>query len=341
MILQTLGSEIEELPGLSDCPDPNDPNDFTTVAANTAKQHPEKYYYTDQYFNERNRQTHYETTGKEIAQDLESVDYFFGFLGTCGSSMGAGQYLKEHKKTKVVGVVADAGHHIPGGRNINELWEVGFFEKDFYEDIISGSSIEAIEHMLILNRKAGMLCGPTTGLTYAATIRHLKKIDSIIPKEERRSAVFIACDRLEPYMSYVQRYKPELYSNKTTSRKTVYSLSEDIVATAKTINAQDLEKEKDVMVIDIRSRFAYRIGSIPNSINIMDEFLAQIIEEGQAFPISQKIVIVCRIGDISKKYAAFLTQEGYDAKSLEGGITAWRDAGFMLNRHLKNIHESK
>lgn len=80
MILQTLGSDIEELPGLSDCPDPNDPNDFTTVAANLANREPELYHYTDQYFNKLNLNSHYETTGKEISNDLKNINYFFGFL---------------------------------------------------------------------------------------------------------------------------------------------------------------------------------------------------------------------------------------------------------------------
>jgi cysteine synthase B len=340
MILQTLGADIEELPGLSDCPDPNDPNDFTTVAANLAKQHPDLYHYTDQYFNEENRETHYRTTGKEISDDLDNIDYFFGFLGTCGSSMGAGQYLKDHKKTKVVGIVADAGHHVPGGRNINELWEVGFFEKDFFEEIISGTSNLAIEYMLMLNRKTGILCGPTTGLTYASTVSYLKKLEEHIPDGERQTAVFIACDRLEPYMSYVQRYVPELYTRKTTNKETVYSVSEEAIAAVHIISSQELLLLDDVLIIDIRSRFAYSIGAIPNSINIMDELFAQIIEEANAFPRSKKIVIVCRIGDISKKYAAFLSNQGYDASSLYGGIMDWKAQGLELDVQLNKINES-
>ena len=291
MVLQTLGSEIEELPGLSDCPDPNDPNDFTTVAANLAKREPDLYHYTDQYFNELNLQAHYNTTGKEIADDLDSLDYFIGFLGTCGSSMGAGKFLKEHRDTSVVGVVADAGHHVPGGRNINELWEVGFFEKDFYADIIAGTAPQAIEGMLQLNRRSGVLCGPTTGLTYHSAVEFLKKKRSENPDGKTIRAVFIACDRLEPYMSYIKRYKPEVYENRTTSRETVYSMDPEEVHHSKQITSEELDQMDDALVIDIRSRFAFSVGHIPGSMNIIDELLAQLIEEGPAFQKISKLLL--------------------------------------------------
>ncbi|MCX7997075.1 MAG: pyridoxal-phosphate dependent enzyme [Patescibacteria group bacterium] len=334
MILQTLGADIEELPGLSDCPDPMDPNDFTTVAANLAKAEPDKYHYTDQYFNELNRKSHRQT-GAEIHADLNKVDYFFGFLGTCGTTMGAGQYLKDTCDTKVIGVVADAGHHIPGGRNVNELWEVGFFRKDFYEELITGTSQQAIEGMLTLNRRSGILCGPTTGLIYYAAVNKLKDLSHKLPPGETINAVFIACDRVEPYMSYIKKFRPELYSQATTTRKTVHSQTPEEVATAPRIDAQSLSAliaSKDALVIDIRGHFAFSIGHIPSSLNILDETFTQIVEEGKTLPQDKKIVVVCRIGDISAKYASYLAGNGYDVFSLDGGITAWKESGFPLQK---------
>lgn len=330
MILQTLGSEIEELPGLSDCPDPNDPNDFTTVASNLATQQPDVYHYTDQYFNELNRTTHYETTGKEIARDLDQVDYFIGVLGTCGSSMGAGSYLKESKGSDVIGVVADAGYHIPGGRNMNELWEVGFFRKDFYASIESGTTLEAIEGMLELNRQCGMMCGPTTGLTYRAALKRLKQIDAELTDGERKTAVFIACDRMEPYMSYLKQHKPDVFSTSVSTRETVHSLDPDVVRDANVVTVEELAEMEDPIVIDVRSRFAYSLGHIPGSVSIIDELFAQLIEEGPAFPMNKKIVVACRVGSISKKYAAYLSRQGYDAASLFEGVAGWKRAGKEL-----------
>jgi cysteine synthase len=69
MTMQAANCDLEELPGLSDCPDLNDPNSYTTFAYNLAKNEPNKYHYTDQYFNDKNWQAHY-ISGQEILRDL-------------------------------------------------------------------------------------------------------------------------------------------------------------------------------------------------------------------------------------------------------------------------------
>ncbi len=328
MMLQTLGAEIEELPGLSDCPDPLDPNDYTTVASNLAKSHPDKYFYTDQYFNERNRGSQ-ESTGEEIAADLERVDHFFACLGTCGSSMGAGKVLKERMEDiKIHGVVAAAGHHLPGGRNMEELWEVGFFRKDFYSSIESGTTQEAIDAMLELNRRCGMLCGPTTGLTYHALKEALKQV----PSEKERVAVFIACDRIDPYMQYLKQHRPELFSKTGSVRPTVDGQAVEEVMHTEEMTPEKLKQMLDqVLLIDIRGNFAFHRGHIPGSINILNEVFTMIVEEGPSFP-ERKIVIVCPNGTLSKKYASFLSEQGYEAYSVKKGLLGWRKAGFALEK---------
>ena len=332
MTLQLLGADIRELPGLSDCPDPMDPDDFTTVAANMANEQPEKYHYTDQYFNELNRSSHAQT-GEEIARDLDKVDYFFGFLGTCGSSMGAGDVLKRERKTQVFGVVAAAGHHIPGGRNINELWEVGFFNKEYYADIIQGTTHEAIEGMIQLNRQCGILCGPTSGLTYSACVQKLSEVDAQL--EERHVAVFIACDRVEPYMSYIRNARPELFS-RTEARKTVEGQQASNVAAAPEIDPEEVLSDDSNIIIDLRGHFAYSTGHIPGSTNILGDVLAQIIEQGRVFPKGKRIIVVCPVGTISQKFAAFLKEQGYDAYSLRGGIMHWKEKNLPLESHMNS-----
>lgn len=332
MVLQDLGSQIEELPGLSDCPDPMDPNDFTTVAANMAKTDPGKYVYTDQYFNDLNLKGH-EKTGEEVYNDLGNVDYFIGFLGTCGSSMGAGRWLKKKCNSKVIGVVAEAGHHIPGGRNINELWEVGAFRKEFYEEIVKGTVNEGIEGMITLNRKCGIMAGPTSGLTFFAGMKKLKEIDDGINDGRKRNAVFIACDRLELYMSYIQRYRPELFSKNLSARKTVDSQSMEEIEDGKIISPEELhsilEKEAPT-IIDIRGHFAFSVGHIKGSINILSDLFSEMIEEGKKFPTDRKVIVVCSFGVHSRKFASYLQSQGYDAMSVTGGIRDWKAQGFYL-----------
>ena len=75
-ILQLLGAEVDELPGLSECPDPTDPNDPIAYIEQIISADPKKYFHTSQYTNEKNIVAHYELTGKEIHNDLKEVDFF-------------------------------------------------------------------------------------------------------------------------------------------------------------------------------------------------------------------------------------------------------------------------
>src|SRR5581483_11126804 len=77
-ILQLLGAQLDELPGLSECPDPTDPNDPITFIEQQMSKEPGKYFHTSQYTNERNIHAHYNTTGQEIFNDVGAIDYFIG-----------------------------------------------------------------------------------------------------------------------------------------------------------------------------------------------------------------------------------------------------------------------
>lgn len=333
-ILQTMGAEIEELPGLSDCPDPNDPDDFTKVAENMEEKNSDKYYYTDQYFSDLNWKSHYNGTGKEISEDLEQVDYLIGTLGTCGSTFGAGKKLKEDHDAEIIGTVADAGQHVPGGRNINELWEVGIFDKEFYLDIVPGTTEKSIEAMKTLNRRCGILAGPTSGLNFHAGIKKLRELEEEIPDGEKRKAVFIACDRMEWYMSFIEKYSPETFSSDTDRKETVESLPEEEVEKADTVTPEKLSnmiEDERPQIFDVRGQFAYTVGHVPGAVHILGEVFAQIIEEGKSFSEDETIVVTCTKGDVSKKYAKFLQNQGYEAYSLKGGIQNWKQEGFKVN----------
>lgn len=337
MLLHILGAQIEELPSVSECPDPFDPNDFLAVAKNLVQAEPERYTLTDQYFNPKNPEAHFQGTGRELLDDLGSVDYFISFLGTCGSSLGIGSYLREsNSATKVFGIVSTPGNVIPGGRMSNELWEVGFFERAFYDDIVEGDIQQALDGMLELNRQCGILCGPTTGLNYYAGRERLKQEDALlVQRGKRANAVFIACDRLEPYTSFVKKYRPDLVTNTASIKPTVASQSAESLAQVKYIAPAELQTllpNDPPMVIDIRGNFPYSIGHIPGSINILDEILAQLIEQGPVFPKQRAIVLVCSVGKIAGKYSAFLSAQGYPAMSLVGGIARWKHEGYPLIR---------
>ena len=335
-ILKVAGAEIEELPGLSECPDPTDPNDPVAYIERIVSENSNKYYHTNQYTNLKNPKAHYEHTGKEIYDDLGKVDYFFGTLGTTGSSRGKIEYLLEkNKNLKKIGIIAEKGDTIPGIRNKDEMYEVGIFNKSLYDEIVSINSDEAVEEMLVLNRKCGILGGPTSGAAFKGTLKYLREIDDKL--KEPANAVFIACDRMEWYMSYIKKRRPEIFDSEI-KRETIRTLTEEDMKYAKTIdinNAEEWIEKNNPIIIDLRGNLAYKNGHIANAINITDIFFEDLVDNGTPFSKENSVLLVCSIGDKSKKFSSLLNKKGMNVYSLENGMIAWRENSFPLKRSLR------
>lgn len=335
-ILKVAGAEIEELPGLSECPDPTDPNDPVAYIERIVSENPNKYYHTNQYTNLKNPKVHYEHTGKEIYDDLGKVDYFFGTLGTTGSSRGTIEYLLEkNKNLKKIGIIAEKGDTIPGIRNKDEMYEVGIFNKSLYDEIVLVNSDEAIEEMLVLNRKCGILGGPTSGAAFKGTLKYLREIDDKL--KEPANAVFIACDRMEWYMSYIKKRRPEIFDSEI-KRETIRTLTEEDMKYAKTIdinNAEEWIEKNNPIIIDLRGNLAYKNGHIANAINITDIFFEDLVDNGTPFSKENSVLLVCSIGDKSKKFSSLLNKKGMNVYSLENGMTAWRENSLSVKRSLR------
>lgn len=323
MIMQLSGASIEELPWISDCPDLNDPNSYTTAAMNMEKNNPEKYHYTDQYFNKKNYEAH-EVSWDEINDSLGAVDFFFSTLGTTGSSFWVGKKLKEYNEDlKIYWIVADAWQHIPGARNSNELWEVGFYNKDFYTKILPESTDSSITGSQDLIKNFWVMCGPTAWAAYSWAIKELMEIDKTLEWKPKMKAVFIACDRVEPYLNFYRVHKPELFQHKVSSKPKVSDINE--IDISLNLNSESLKwKLSDYFIVDIRWNFPYSVWHLDWSINIVDENFAMMIEEWKVFPKSKKILVVCRVWTISNKYAQFLSHQGYEAYSLDWWFTRWK-----------------
>ena len=335
-ILKVAGAEIEELPGLSECPDPTDPNDPVAYIERIVSENSNKYYHTNQYTILKNPKAHYEHTGKEIYDDLGKVDYFFGTLGTTGSSRGTIEYLLEkNKNLKKIGIIAEKGDTIPGIRNKDEMYEVGIFNKSLYDEIVSVNSDEAVEEMLVLNRKCGILGGPTSGAAFKGTLKYLREIDDKL--KEPANAVFIACDRMEWYMSYIKKRRPEIFDSEI-KRETIRTLTEEDMKYAKTIdinNAEEWIEKNNPIIIDLRGNLAYKNGHIANAINITDIFFEDLVDNGTPFSKENSVLLVCSIEDKSKKFSSLLNKKGMNVYSLENGMTAWRENSLPLKRSLR------
>lgn len=332
-ILQLLGAEVDELPGLSECPDPTDPNDPIAYIEQIISGDPEKYFHTSQFTNEKNVLAHYELTGKEIDRDLKDIDFFFGGLGTTGSTRGAGTFLKErYPNLKNIGVIASKGDLLPGIRNVDEMYEVGLFKKDFYDGIVEVGIEESIDSMLSLIREAGVLSGPTGGGSLAAALKYLRPLDAGLTRTHR--AVFIVCDRAEWYLSYLQKLRPELFG--VTRKVGVRTLSAEQIENAPEVDvdaASTLIDSGDLVVIDLRGPLAFKAGRIAGAINISVDHFEGMCEQGVPFSGGKKVMIVCPVGDQSRRFAAHLSNAGVTCVSLKGGMAAWNAAGKPSERN--------
>jgi cysteine synthase/rhodanese-related sulfurtransferase len=335
-LLLLLGAEIDELPGQAECLDPTDTDDPLTRMYRTITAGDDGFLHTDQYFNDLNIEAHAHGTGPEIIADLGgwAPDYFIACVGTAGSSTGVARVLRAHNPdVTVVGLVAEKSDFIPGIRNLDEVHEVGLFDPAVYDTIEAVSADEAIDGLLTLVRRCGTLAGPTGGAAYLGAVRHLRRVDAELT--ERRTAVFIVCDRVESYMSYVRERRPELF-RRPARGNTVGTLTDDELATAKMVgvaDAQDWIAKDDPLVVDLRSAFAFRARHISGSVNIVDDLFGEMLQGGLPFGHSRSVLLVCPVGEKSARYAALLTRMGHpDVRSLEGGVIAWRDAGAELVR---------
>ncbi|KUL37892.1 pyridoxal-5'-phosphate-dependent protein subunit beta [Streptomyces sp. NRRL F-4489] len=344
-LLLLLGADIEELPGQSECLDPTNTEDPLTLFHRELTGPGSDYLHTDQYFNPRNTEAHTTGTGPEIVKDLDgrAPDWFIACVGTAGSSTGVARVLREHdQRVRVVGLVAAKSDFIPGIRTLDEVHEVGLFDPATYDTVAAVSSDEAIEGMLTLARRCGILAGPTGGAAYHGTVRHLRPLDDELTEHHeageevaRQSAVFIVCDRIESYLSYTKRRRPDLF-RQPPRRNALADLTDAEIAAAPAVDTQDARKwiERDrPLVVDLRSPFAYAALHIEGAINIVDELFDELVRGGLPFSTRQPVLLVCPVGEQSARYAALLTRMGHpDVRSLAGGVIAWRDAGAPLVR---------
>lgn len=331
-IVRLLGAEIEEVLGGSECFDPNDPNDPQFLIEKAVKSDPGKAYFPSQFTNPKNPEVHFATTGKEIEDDLGSIDYFFGGLGTSGSTLGVCQRLKAGKSPDLVtvGICASKNDFIPGIRSLDQMWESGLFAKEHYADFVYVDSGEAVDAMMELVRKVGVLCGPTSGASYLGTLRYLRKIAPTLV--ERKKVVFIVCDRLEWYMDYIRARRPQLFAvgAKSDGLQAYARTPSGANCTVSVDSAQAWIAENDPLIIDVRGNLAYKMMTLPGALNIAWELLEQMIDGSSPFPKERAILLLCPVGEKTLRYAAYLQSRGYRAFSLEGGLLAWRNAGQTL-----------
>lgn len=156
----------------------------------------------NQFSNESNPQAHYETTGKEIYEDLDGeIDYLVAGAGSGGTFSGALKYLKENIDG-VKGVLADPiGSIIGGGREgcykiegIGNNFIPQTMDMDLVDEIMKVDDEEAFNSARLLAKKEGIIVGSSSGAALSAALKFIEKIDS-------GNVVVILPDRGDRYFS--------------------------------------------------------------------------------------------------------------------------------------------
>ncbi|MEI7478615.1 MAG: cysteine synthase A [bacterium] len=165
-------------------------------ARELVKESPDRYFMPDQFSNEANKLAHYESTAKEIWEQSEAkIDYFVSALGTSGTLMGVGKYLKEkNPKIKIVSAHPVAGHYIQGLKNMKEAIVPAIYDPTKIDETIMVETEAAYEMAREIARKEGIFVGMSSGAALNAALEIAKKC-------KKGRIVTIFPDRGEKYLS--------------------------------------------------------------------------------------------------------------------------------------------
>ena len=143
------------------------------------EENPDRYFKPDQYFNPMNSQAHYETTGPEIyRQTREEITHFIAGIGTGGTIMGTGRYLKEMNPTiKVIAVEPDdALHGLEGLKHMASSIVPGIYHEEELDAKIAVSTEDAYAMVYRLSQEEGVLVGQSSGAALCATLKLARKL---------------------------------------------------------------------------------------------------------------------------------------------------------------------
>ena len=131
-----------------------------------------------QYGNPANAAAHYKTTGPEILRDCPEVDVFVAGLGTSGTLMGVGRYLKDHKpEVQVVAVEPPAGELVQGLRSLDDGFVPPIFDPGILDRKFIVRPRESIEWTRRLLDECGVFSGISAGAVVAGAAKMAEAID--------------------------------------------------------------------------------------------------------------------------------------------------------------------
>ncbi len=173
-ILRALGAELI-------LTDPTEGSDGAILTARQlAAEKPDLYWYANQYNNDANWQAHYKSTGPEIlCQTDERVTHFVAGLGTSGTLMGTGRYLREQlPHVKIIGFQPDASFHgLEGLKHMPTAIQPGIYDPSFADENLGIVTEEAHEMVLRRARVEGLFVGISSGAAALAAMKVAGKLE--------------------------------------------------------------------------------------------------------------------------------------------------------------------
>jgi cysteine synthase B len=141
---------------------------------------PGRYFKPDQYNNEANPLAHFEWTGPEIWRQTEGrITHFLAAIGTGGTIMGTGRFLKSRNPDiKVIAIEPDdAMHGLEGLKHMASSIVPGIYHEDELDDKIQVSTDDAYEMVYGLGQLEGILVGQSSGAAMVAALRLARRLD--------------------------------------------------------------------------------------------------------------------------------------------------------------------
>jgi cysteine synthase B len=150
----------------------------------------------DQFANPDNPLSHYRGTGPEIWRDTEGrITHFVSSMGTTGTIMGAGKFLKEKNPAiSIIGCQPEEGSQIPGIRKWPEAYLPKIYDAKRVDRLEYVSQAEAEDVARRLASEEGIFAGISSGGACAVALRIAREV-------ENATIVFIICDRGDRYLS--------------------------------------------------------------------------------------------------------------------------------------------
>jgi cysteine synthase len=211
-MLEIFGAEIILTPGGEGS------NGAVARAKEMAEENPQ-FFFPYQYANDSNPRAHYEGTGPEIIRDVPGITHFVAGLGTSGTLMGTGTFLKEHDSSiQIIAVEPPLGERVEGLRNIGDGYIPPVFENWNGYDLLDRKRVVRPRESIEWTRRLVSECGIFAGISAGAALAGAAKVASQITSG---TIVFIVCDGGWKYLS-TGAYTDDLDVAEAAAEKIIY-----------------------------------------------------------------------------------------------------------------------